>query len=129
MISGALLPLIILLALLVGLGVGFAVGRRTATPGVVSGSQLAVQQALDAQKAQLAHALASHRQKLGQLESSVALIRRDLEDGSRELLGELPPVRAEVSRLQRPESSDCQPRDYSDGASGLLSRRKESDNK
>ncbi len=128
MISGALLTLIILLALLVGLGVGFAIGRRTGTPCVVSGSQLAVQQAVDAQKAQLAHALASHRQKLGQLEGSVAQIRRELEDGARELLGELPPVRAEVSRLQRPESSDCQPRDYSDGASGLL-RHKESDNK
>ena len=116
-----------LLALLIGLGIGFAVGRRTASPGVVSGAQLAVQQALDAQKAQLAHALANHRQKLAQLEASVAQIRHDLDDGARELLGELPPVRAEVSRLQRPEGSDSQPRDYSDGASGLLRRRNDSD--
>lgn len=116
-----------LLALLIGLGIGFAVGRRTASPGVVSGAQLAVQQALDAQKAQLAHALANHRQKLAQLETSVAQIRHDLDDGARALLGELPPVRAEVSRLQRPEGSDSQPRDYSDGASGLLRRHNDSD--
>lgn len=116
-----------LLSLLIGLAIGFAVGRRTATPAAPSGTGLAVQHALDAQKAQLAHALSSHREQLAQLEASVADIRHRLDEGARELVGELPPVRVETSRLSRPETGSGQPRDYADQHSGLLRQRPHDD--
>lgn len=113
----------ILVSLLIGLGIGFAVGRKAASAQSGVGSKLAIQQALDSQKAQLAHALANHRQQLAQLEQSVAQIRTNLDDGARELLGELPSTRVEVSRLSRPESGNSQPRDYAGHGSGLLRQR------
>ena len=90
----------ILVSLLIGLGIGFAVGRKAASAQSGVGSKLAIQQALDSQKAQLAHALANHRQQLAQLEQE----RRTAEERANLLKSQVQNLNSKVESAEKENS-------------------------